>query len=55
MFCRIQQMSTAPAGVAYGFGRDYTKGFGVETHFEKIEKVTASVLFLWFLLFLTKD
>jgi hypothetical protein len=25
---------------AYGFGRDYTKGYGHETHFEKIEKVS---------------
>jgi hypothetical protein len=24
---------------AYGFGRDYTKGYGHETHFEKIEKL----------------
>jgi len=32
-------MSTAPEGVSYGFGRDYTNGYGHETHFEKIEKL----------------
>jgi len=40
----IADMSTAAPGLAYGFGRDYTKGFGHETHFEKIEKLAKLLL-----------